>query len=222
MAARNEIELASRPSRKLVNATLNERRRRPGRQERGADREAASRRDRARTDRLLARGAVVRLSICDACRSRVHPSARAQALFAGLIGIIDDPADWRIERGTDVLILGGTVVGAAVGFLWPVIVLLTLAGIVASVRRRRCVIAPERITPDPSRISPRNGFKRLFGIRGAVEYLKSLIKLKSAVGLVAGMMLFVERAVLLDGYGGRSRRLSGGDSAISPSKRWPL
>ncbi len=122
--------------------------------------------------------------------------ARAQALFAGLIGIIDDPAGWRIERGTDVLILGGTVVGAAVGFLWPVIVLLTLAGVVASVAQAAPRIVPERIMPDPSRISPRNGFKRLFGIRGAVEYLKSLIKL-TAVGLVAGMMLFGQRAVLL-------------------------
>lgn len=122
--------------------------------------------------------------------------ARARALFAGLIGAIDDPAGWRIERGADVLTLGGTVVGACVEFLWPVIALLTLAGVVASAAQAAPRIVPERIAPDLSRISPRNGFRRLFGLRGAVEYLKSLVKL-AAVGFVAGMMLLGQRTVLL-------------------------
>jgi flagellar biosynthesis protein FlhB len=121
---------------------------------------------------------------------------RAKTLLGGLVGIVDDPAGWRIERGADVLLLGGRVVAAALEFLWPVVALLMLFGVVASIAQTPPRIVPDRILPDLSRISLRSGFKRLFGMRGAVEYLKSLIKL-TAVGFVAGMMLLGQRAVLL-------------------------
>ena len=121
---------------------------------------------------------------------------RARILLGALIGIVDDPAGWRIERAADVLLLGGRVADAALAFLWPVVALLTVFGVIASVAQTPPRLVPERILPDLSRISPRSGFKRLFGMRGAVEYLKSLIKL-TAVGLVAGIMLLGQRAVLL-------------------------
>src|SRR5579871_5198551 len=121
---------------------------------------------------------------------------RAQALLSGLVGVIDDPAGWRLERGADVLTLGARVAGAAFAFFWPTAALLTCAGVVASVAQAAPRIVPERIMPDFSRISPRNGFHRLFGMRGAIEYFKSLLKL-TAVAIVAGMMLYGEKAVLL-------------------------
>src|SRR5271157_4273190 len=54
---------------------------------------------------------------------------RATTLLAGLIGLIDDPAGWRIERGEDVLALSSPLVAAAAQFLWPVVTLLMAAGI---------------------------------------------------------------------------------------------
>src|SRR5208337_2584371 len=94
---------------------------------------------------------------------------RVVGLFAGLVGAVDDPAGWRIERGADALALAGPLIGA---------------GVVASIAQGAPRIVPERVMPDFSRISPRAGFRRIFGARGAVEFAKSLIKL-GAVAAVA-------------------------------------
>jgi flagellar biosynthetic protein FlhB len=121
---------------------------------------------------------------------------RAAALLAGLTGLIDDPAGWRIERGEDILALAEPLVGAAAQFLWPVVALLMAAGVVASVVQSAPRIVPERILPDLSRISPRGGFRRLFGMRGLVEFAKSLVKL-TAVAIIAAMMLMGQKAIFL-------------------------
>jgi flagellar biosynthetic protein FlhB len=121
---------------------------------------------------------------------------RAAALLAGLTGLIDDPAGWRIERGEDILALAEPLVGAAAQFLWPVVALLMAAGVVASVVQSAPRIVPERILPDLSRISPRGGFRRLFGMRGLVEFAKSLVKL-TLVAVIAAMMLMGQKAIFL-------------------------
>ncbi len=121
---------------------------------------------------------------------------RAETLLAGLVGILDDPAGWRIVRGEDALALAGPLTSAAVEFLWPVVALLATAGVVASVAQGAPRIVPDRIMPDFSRISPRAGLRRVFGARGFVEFAKSLIKL-AAVGCVAGATLLSERGLLL-------------------------
>src|ERR1700689_435846 len=105
---------------------------------------------------------------------------RAEALLTALIGLIDDPAGWRIERGEDVLALGGPLV----------------AGVLASLAQSTPRIVPDRILPDASRISLRKGLSRVFGARGWTEFLKSLIKL-AAVIAVAIMMLIGQKVVLL-------------------------
>ena len=122
---------------------------------------------------------------------------RAATLLAGLIGLIDDPAGWRIERGEDVLALSGPLFVAAAQFLWPVVALLTTAGVVASIAQASPRIVPHRVLPDFSRISPRSGLRRLFGIGGLVEFVKSLVKL-TAVALVATMTLMGQKAILLN------------------------
>ncbi len=121
---------------------------------------------------------------------------RAAALFAGIVGVLDDPAGWRIKRGEDALALAAPLLAATVDFLWPVVALLGLAGVVASVSQTSPRIVPDRIMPDFSRISPRAGLRRVFGPRGLVEFAKSLIKV-AAVGCVAATMLVSQKAVLL-------------------------
>jgi flagellar biosynthetic protein FlhB len=116
---------------------------------------------------------------------------RAEILLSALVGVIDDPAGWRIERGEDILALADPVVVASARFLAPTVILLIAAGVLASVAQS----AP-RIMPDPSRISLRKGFRRLLGARGWTEFLKSLIKL-AAVIAVATMMLVGQKVVLL-------------------------
>jgi flagellar biosynthesis protein FlhB len=121
---------------------------------------------------------------------------RAGTLFSALAGVIDDPAGWRIERAEDVLALAGPVVLAGASFLLPTAILLTAAGVLASLAQGAPRIVPERIMPDASRLSLRAGFRRMFGARGWTEFLKSLIKL-TAVIAVAATMLLGQKVVLL-------------------------
>src|SRR5580704_13022886 len=119
---------------------------------------------------------------------------RATTLLAGLIGLIDDPAGWRIERGEDVLALSGPLVAAAAQFLWPVVALLMTAGVVASVTQATPRVVPERVLPDFSRISPRSGLRRLFGVGGLVEFAKNFVKL-TTVAFIATMTLTGQKAI---------------------------
>jgi flagellar biosynthesis protein FlhB len=105
----------------------------------------------------------------------------AEALLTALVGLIDDPAGWRIERGEDVLALAGPLVAAGMHFLLPTVILLTVAGLIASVAQSPPRIVPDRILPDASRISLRKGLSRVFGARGWTEFLKSLIKLAAVM-----------------------------------------
>src|SRR3974390_1667566 len=73
---------------------------------------------------------------------------RAESLLVGLVGLIDDPAGWRIEPGEDVLPLAAPLAAAAAQFLWPVAVLLTAAGLVASFAQATPRIVPDRVLPD--------------------------------------------------------------------------
>src|ERR1700730_19372153 len=52
----------------------------------------------------------------------------AEALLTALVGLIDDPAGWRIERGEDVPGLAGPLVGAGVDFLLPALRFLSVSG----------------------------------------------------------------------------------------------
>jgi flagellar biosynthesis protein FlhB len=125
----------------------------------------------------------------------VLPS-RAVVLLTALVGLIDDPAGWRIERGEDILALSGPILEAGVRFLLPTVLLLGAAGVLASIAQSAPRIVPDRILPDASRISLRKGLGRVFGARGWTEFLKSLIKL-SAVIAVAMMMLLGQKVVFL-------------------------
>ena len=79
--------------------------------------------------------------------------ARAEALLTALVGLIDDPAGWRIERGEDVLALASPIVDASMHFLLPTVILLTVAGVLASAAQSPPNIVPDRILPDASRIA---------------------------------------------------------------------
>jgi flagellar biosynthetic protein FlhB len=120
---------------------------------------------------------------------------RTEAFVGALMRFLDDASGWRLERSNDVLALAGIVGLAAVEFLIPVVVLLMIAGLVASVAQNPPRFVPDRIIPDLSRISPRAGFLRIFGLRGWTEFLKSLLKV-FAVGVLVAMILSGERVLL--------------------------
>ena len=68
-------------------------------------------------------------------------------------------------------------------FLMPTVILLTVAGVLASFAQSPPRIVPDRILPDASRISLRKGLSRVFGARGWTEFLKSLIKLAAVIAV---------------------------------------
>ena len=74
----------------------------------------------------------------------------------------------------------------------PVIALLTVAGIAASLLQNAPTFAFERIKPQLSRISIREGAKRTFGVRGQVEFLKAAAKFV-AVAIVVMVILRSEQ-----------------------------
>jgi len=58
-------------------------------------------------------------------------------------------------------------------FLIGVMGAAALAGIGGNLIQHGFLFVPDKLKPDPSRLSPAEGFKRLFGIDGMVHFLKS-------------------------------------------------
>jgi flagellar biosynthetic protein FlhB len=124
----------------------------------------------------------------------VLPS-RAEQFVGALIHFLDDPGGWRIERTSDVLALGEVLAIAAAQFLAPIVILLMISGVVASIAQNAPRIVPDRIMPDLSRISLGAGLARVFGPKGWTEFLKSTVKIL-AVGAVVAMIIAGQRFLL--------------------------
>src|ERR1700721_3956704 len=71
----------------------------------------------------------------------------AEALLIALVGLIDDPAGWRIERGEGVLALAGPLVAPGWHFLLPTVILLTVAGLIPSIAQSRPRTVPTTFLP---------------------------------------------------------------------------
>jgi flagellar biosynthesis protein FlhB len=121
--------------------------------------------------------------------------SHSEAFVSALMRFLDDAGGWRLERSNDVLALAAVVGIAAVQFIIPVVLLLMIAGLVASVAQNAPRFVPDRIMPDLSRISPHAGFMRIFGLRGWTEFLKSLLKV-FAVGILVTLILSGQRLLL--------------------------
>ncbi len=157
--------------------------------------------------------------ISDAVEKGNVPFSREATLFASLLGIlaclaffvaapsrlltedlarlIDDPGGFRLEHGSDAIELLWDTLLVAGRFLTPMIIILAIAGIVASAFQNVPSLVLERIAPKWDRVSPASGFKRLMGIQGQIDFGKSLFKLL-AVGFVAGLVLYWEEHRVVD------------------------
>jgi flagellar biosynthetic protein FlhB len=122
--------------------------------------------------------------------------AAGSFLFAGgvvdlrnsLARFIDNPGDWPMENAADALVVLQTLGLDAARLLLPVVLLLMVAGLAGSLMQNPPRLVGQRIQPQLSRISPMAGWKRIFGVAGLVEFLKSLFKL-AAVGIVGFLAL---------------------------------
>lgn len=116
----------------------------------------------------------------------------ALTLTAVLERYLDEAGSWHLEDTFDALALFGTLLIPVVRIVVPIFVVLCAAGIIASLVQNPFQIALQRIQPDFSRISPLQGWGRIFGSQGRTEFLKSLLKFL-AVGLVVATLLQSQR-----------------------------
>jgi flagellar biosynthetic protein FlhB len=102
--------------------------------------------------------------------------------------LIDNPGGFSLDNGADAVRLFEAIGLDAARLLVPVVIVLATAGILASFLQNAPSMVLERIQPQLSRISIGKGWKRLFGVQGQVEFLKSLFKL-AAVCLLGLLVL---------------------------------
>jgi flagellar biosynthesis protein FlhB len=121
----------------------------------------------------------------------------AQRLAAALILLLDDPGGWRLDKLDDAMALYRVILTEVLAFIMPIVSLLIVGGIVASMAQNIPRFVPERIQPDLGRISLTKGFSRIFGLRGLTEFLKSVVKL-TAVGAIVAIVLNGQRLALLN------------------------
>lgn len=115
----------------------------------------------------------------------IDSARRLAAIFARLI---ENPGLWSFSAGEDTVLLLYSLIRHIGELLFPIIGILLLAGLAGSVFQNPPNIAPERIRPKWSKLSLREGWKRLFGFQGQIEFVKSLFKF-TLVATVAAILL---------------------------------
>ncbi|WP_298966148.1 flagellar biosynthesis protein FlhB [uncultured Methylobacterium sp.] len=113
-------------------------------------------------------------------------------LARDLAPLFDHPRGFTLADGHDAMTLMLAVAAICARFLLPVLVVLCAFGLASTLLQNLPTVSSERIRPQWSRISPATGWGRLFGLSGAVEFLKSLFKF-SAITVVSLMLLRSEQ-----------------------------
>lgn len=98
---------------------------------------------------------------------------------------LEKPEVWPLATERDVVELYRVVLIEITRVLAAMMILLVVAGVLASVLQHAPGFVLERIRPQASRISFKTGWTRLFGVQGVAEFLKSLGKLCFAVAVLA-------------------------------------
>jgi flagellar biosynthetic protein FlhB len=107
----------------------------------------------------------------------------AQNLATGLLPFISHPQTYDLQGGEGQSVLL-EVMQAAAPSLLAVLGATMVAGIAGNVLQQGILFTPGKLAPKWSKISPAEGFKRLFGIDGFANFVRSLLKI-SLTGAVA-------------------------------------
>lgn len=116
-----------------------------------------------------------------------------QQLVPTLKGFLDDPDGIRLNTGADAQNLLSVVGLQAMRFMLPLVIVLIAFGLAASLLQNAPRLVLDRIQPNFSRISPAQGWSRIFGAQGLVEFAKAVFKLVS-VSIVVGFILRASEA----------------------------
>lgn len=121
---------------------------------------------------------------------------QAPRIVQALTGLIEQAPNLQVATGTTGLTRLGQILGdfmlRLVLAILPVFGVLLVGALVGSLIQGETVVALERIKPKLSKISPKEGFKRLFSANSFVEFIKSIVKV-FAIGFLA--IWFTNQAV---------------------------
>jgi len=105
---------------------------------------------------------------------------RGPALVAGMHEMMRrnllaaSAADFTPAQMSEVM---GRIATDTVGFVWPILAVTGAVGLTVTIAQVGFRFIPKRLIPDASKISPATGWKRVVSKHGAVEVLKSLLKI---------------------------------------------
>jgi flagellar biosynthetic protein FlhB len=123
-------------------------------------------------------------------------------LLASLVALIERPYDFRLDAGADAVGVMATLAAAAVSVLALPLAVLMAFGIFVSLLQNPLRFVGHRIKPELSRISFSQGFTRIFGVQGRVEFAKSILKLVVLSGCAIAFLLHYKadliNAILLE------------------------
>jgi flagellar biosynthetic protein FlhB len=100
-----------------------------------------------------------------------------RALADVLAQLFANPAKAVFATPADTVNVFGFATQAGANFLLPILIILMVSGLVASMGQGLPRFVLNRIAPKWSKLSPMAGLKRLFALDGLIEFLKSLLKL---------------------------------------------
>ncbi|MFE1600192.1 flagellar biosynthesis protein FlhB [Methylobacterium sp. ID0610] len=117
---------------------------------------------------------------------------QAATLARDLVPLFDQPRGFTLQTGRDATMLLEGVAMIMGRFLLPIVAVLAVCGLAASVFQNLPRFVGDRIQPKWSRVSPAAGWSRIFGRTGQVEFLKSLFKFLT-ISVVSLLLLRSER-----------------------------
>ncbi|SDN42692.1 flagellar biosynthetic protein FlhB [Methylobacterium phyllostachyos] len=106
--------------------------------------------------------------------------------------LLEQPRNFSLETSRDATHLVYALSLEMGRFLLPVLLILLVSGIAASIFQNAPRIVLDRIQPQWSRISPVSGWSRIFSVQGFIEFGKSLFKFL-AIGSMSFMVLSADR-----------------------------
>jgi flagellar biosynthesis protein FlhB len=109
-------------------------------------------------------------------------------LWETLRDLFEKPDQWRFENGQDVVALFVRLGWESTAIIVPAFILMGTFGLGASIFQNLPSLILDRIEPKFSRLNIIQGFQRIFGLPGLVEFGKSLFKVV-VVGVVVTLAL---------------------------------
>ena len=111
----------------------------------------------------------------------------ARDMTMRLLPFIATPDAFPLEGGGGGIVMR-TAMDAAMPTLGVILGVAALCGVAGNLVQTGFLWSPEKLKPDMSKLSPQQGLKRMFGVDGLVQFLKSLAKI-SVVGVVCWVVL---------------------------------